>query len=80
MHGIDFWDNPIFCTVVGKLAFLLWMACFALVPGHVGDQNCGCPVGDADISAVNIGTMYLKAYIGDHNSLFDLIIKRLMDS
>ena len=41
---------------------------------------CSCPVGDADISAVNIGSMYLKAYIGDHNSLFDLIIKRLMDS
>ena len=74
MHGIDFWDYPIFCTVVGKLA------CVALAPGHVGDQNCGCPVGDADISAVNIGTMYLKAYIGDYNSLFDLIIKRLMDS
>ena len=66
MHGINFWDYPIFCTVVGKLA--------------VDGLLCTCPMGDADISAVNIGSMYLKAYIGDHNSLFDLIIKRLMDS
>ena len=64
MHGIDFWEYPIFCTALH------------LSPGHVGEQNCGCPVGDADISAVNIGAMYLKAYTGDHNSLFDLIIKR----
>ena len=72
-------------TLFSVLQWASWPFCYGwpalhLSPGHVGDQNCGCPLGDADISAVNIGTMFLKAYIGNHSSLFDLIIKRLMDS
>ena len=53
------------------------MACFALVPWACWGPELWLSCGDADVSAVSIGTMYLKAYIGDHNFLFDLIIKEI---
>ena len=48
----------------------------------INSSTCNIP-GQAKISQLTnfpVAIMYLKAYMGDHNSLFDLIIKRLMDS
>ena len=62
LQGIDFQDSlfPALGLVVGVgcLSWVSWPFCcrwpaLHLSPGHDGDQNCGFPVGDADVLAVN---------------------------
>ena len=62
----------------GRLPYFLYCSGQAGLSA-VDGLLCTCPLGMLGTRTVT-GTMYLKAYIGDHNSLFDLIIKRLMDS